>query len=210
LTTVVDLDVFNRIAPDNFLVGMNGEVAGVSIFKTWNQLVSYHRSLSIQVEELKKEYNRIRAFDKVLQLALKTEGGQILSSLKLVKTALTFGEEEVVVQGKDATELFLSSLNLWGAGVKKRLSSAQAQLVLLGSSPMTLAEHIGRGSLTPLGDYPPGGPEFALPGSATDCTDPDNYPLYNEVLGRMAMLRKPQQFSLWLFLATETLRHGDF
>jgi hypothetical protein len=192
LATVVNLGFGNRLAPDDFLAGTDGEISGVSIFKTWNQLIAYHRSLSIQVTELKKEYNRIQAFDKVLKLALQTEGGQILSSLKLTKTTLTIGEEEVTIMGKDAAELFLSSLNLWGAGVKKRLNSAQSQIALLGSSPMSLGEYISRGSLVPLGEYSSGGPEFALPGSATDCTDPDNYPLYNEVLGRMAMLRKPK------------------
>ncbi len=191
LASVVKIDADSRTAPDEFLAGIDGAVAGTSTFKTWDQLISYHRSLSSEVAELKKEYNRIQAFDKVLSIALKAGGGDALKAIKLVTTTLDIGEDDpLTIKGKEAAELFLGSLNLWGAGVKKRLDSAQSQLTALGSSTLTLGEQVTRGTLT--GDYSSGGPEFALPGSATDCTDPDNYPLYNEVLGRMAMLRKPK------------------
>jgi hypothetical protein len=190
LASIVKIDASSRIAPDDFLAGIDGAVAGTSTFKTWEQLTSYYRSLSSEVVELKKEYNRIQAFDKVLSIALKAGGGDALKAIKLVTTTLDIGEDDpLTIKGKEAAELFLGSLNLWGAGVKKRLESAQSQLTALGSTTLTLGEQVTRGTLT--GQYSSGGPEFALPGSATDCTDPDNYPLYNEVLGRMALLRKP-------------------
>ncbi|MEO0724084.1 MAG: T9SS type A sorting domain-containing protein [Bacteroidota bacterium] len=191
LATQFGTDGDTRIAPDEFLAGLNDGTVGVETYKTWEQLQSYYSDLSSEVDELKKQYNRIQAFDKVFSLALKAGGGDVLKTLKLIKILETGPDgEPVKFTGKEAAEVFLGGLNLFGAGVKKKLDAATQELKALGSSTLTLGEQVSRGSND--GEYQLGGPTFSLPGTATDCTDPDNYPLYNEALGRMALLRKPQ------------------
>lgn len=197
LASQIKIDEDSRIAPDEFLAGINDGVAGASTYQTWNQLQSYYRNLSSEVSDLKKQYNRIQAFDKVLSIALKAGGGDILSTLKIIDTEIETGDtlsngeaETVIIKGKHAAELFLGGLNLFGAGVKKKLDAATGQLKNLGSATLTLGEQVSQGTI--VGQYEVGGPDFSLPGTATNCADTSNYPLYNEVLGRMALLEKPE------------------
>ena len=197
LATLINIEEESRVAPDEFLAGINDGVAGASTYQTWEQLQSYNSDLSSEVNELKKQYNRIQAFDKVLNIALKAGGGDIINALKIIDTEIETGvtlsngePETVVIKGKHAAELFLGGLNLFGAGVKKKLDAATGQLKNLGSATLTLGEQVSQGTI--VGEYESGGPDFSLPGTATKCSDSDNYPLYNEVLGRMALLRKPQ------------------
>ena len=183
--------------PEEFLAGVDAGagIAGVSTFNRWSELLEHHRRLKDEIEPYKRKYAQLQLVDKVLALAIKAGGGDVLKAMKLIKVidepAPSPGQpdNDTYLNGKNIFDGLVGGLNLFGTGIKKKIDALDGQLSSLGSTTFSHGELVMQRTMeSQFNDV-----QFTvdLPGRVdADCLS-DDYPVYNEVLGRMAVLRTP-------------------
>lgn len=182
--------------------------AGAHTFATYDRLESHYHTLKQQQAELNKQYAFFRIFNEVI----KTVGGvgapvfkgiKFKSKHKIAESAQVLGIQlsdlnlEFELTGSTLLEGLGSVVNLFGAPIKKKLDATGNQVNSLGATMLAHGEMALKGNLTTL---TPDGRSilFRTPGQNTACNHL-GYPLYNEVLGRFALLETPKAKRQLLF-----------
>lgn len=158
--------------------------AGQVIFNTFNDLVEHYEDQKKVEKDLEEQYQAYKDVQNVLTIAGTIAGG----SPKIDKFDLK------VISGplKGAAKF----VEVLGAPLKKKLDAAEEAVELKGKVRMMHSEMTLSGTIvdeTDKGDF-----SFLLPGrknNETKCNDPIlgyQYPYYDEVLGRFALLETPK------------------
>lgn len=205
------IDLFDENYLLNVLASSSpGEVLGTQTFADMNRLVKFHEELKEENDALKAKYERAKAFQDIIKLVGDVAGplaavpSGLLGSITLLDSLTVLGVTGVDYSGKDLVSGMMSGFNYYSSRLKKQLDSSTGKLNRVGGSSVSHGEMAFSGNIStslPLG----GEPKWRLPGSATAadlCNYPvgsqqyiasyNNYPRYNEILGRFAVLETPR------------------
>lgn len=174
---------------DNFLTSVYSEksssityehTAGTMIFKDWSNLNQYYLKNKIAKQQLENQLKEYEDVQKALKLILSAGAAFSLGAAdpnisKLIK----------------ATKKISGIMDLFSAPIKKRIKDAQGEIDAAGGIVLTQAEVAITGSLEteiPIGRSI----TFSTPGRLNnDVRCNAAYPLYDDVLGRFAILEQP-------------------
>lgn len=183
------LSVFDASSYEDVLATQN--------FATYKALEKYYEGLKDENDALKEKYNSIVAIEDAVEF-IATAGKPILSSMKILDSASIFGISGIDMSGSDALGVFSAGLKYYSKRLKRDLESSSGKLNRVGGSSITNGEMAFTGSIstdTPLA----GEQQLNLPGSMNTsiCSGMydsqfNQYPRYNEILGRLAILETPK------------------
>lgn len=180
-------------------------LAGTHTFSTYDRLVGHYGVLRQQQAELNKQY----AFFKIFNEVVKSVGAVGAPVLKGVKASnkkkleekanilgINISELGLELSGSTLLEGITGVVNLFGAPIKSELDAVGNRVNSLGSTVFSHGEMALKGNIET--EIPDGRSiSFRTPGQNTACTgtlgEPNKlYPLYNETLGRFALLETPR------------------
>ncbi len=165
-----------------------GARAGSLIFNTWGGLLTHYQKQKATAKKLKEQYQAFSDLSNALNLAASFTGG-----INLPNGGDTIKFKFSTI--KSPLKIAAKFVDVLGAPLKKKVETATSAASATGKIRMIQSEMAFSGTLTDVSnkdDF-----SFHLPGrkGESDCNDPYNdhqYPLYNEVLGRFAVLETPK------------------
>jgi len=182
--------------------------AGSQVFRTLGDLSGYYYDLKVDYTELKEQYEAVEKLKKSLELA-----ATIAAAAAAIPTG---GTSTIVVNGvvqtvnnSDVPKIFKASakaktlekplmglakyVDLFSGSLKSKKDAAQSALTAVGATRIISSEMVFDGNIQNTAYR--GGFKFYVPGqpnnSNNNCSSP-YYPMYNEVLGRFALLETPK------------------
>jgi hypothetical protein len=169
--------------------------AGSFTFNTWSELESHYDKQKAKKAQLAEQYKSVKNLKTALDYA-SFAAGFLPINFNIVTTIPPTGQTDTAkVESKNILNpLKIASkfVDVLAAPIKKKLDDASSSLEAIGKIRLIQSEIALSGEIT--NTTPREGFSFSLPGQANNSEDCDDNlgPLYDEVLGRFALLKKPK------------------
>lgn len=175
--------------------------AGSQTFKTLEELTDYYGDLKTRNLKITEQYKAIQNLKTMLELAASlTPLAPIAPIIGTITTLSSGDKEKLKEKAMKKAETIEKSLkvtakftDVLSGSLKSKKDAAASAVDVIGSTRIISSEMAFKGEITtelPLGDF-----SFFIPGQPNnadeECSN-SRYPMYNEVLGRFALLETPK------------------
>lgn len=181
---------------DDFLTSVYTEgsstKAGAHTFKTWQGIINQYTKLQQQKAAYTKQLEEFKQLEQALKLATGP-GKSFLDGLKVIKDLPVVGGKLTALQVVNAVS---SGVNYLSAPIKAKINTTNNSIQLLGTIQLSQSEIALTGNLTTVLEDSRS-ISFQNPGSSDNAQvcDVDQYPSYNETMGRFAVLTTPKSIN---------------
>lgn len=173
------------------------DVLATQTFAEFKTLEKYYEELKDENDALKEKYNSIVAIEDAVEF-IAAAGKPMLSRMMILDSVSIFGISGIDMSGSDALGIFSAGLKYYSKRLKRKLNSSTGKLNRVGGSSIANGEMAFLGNISAVTQLS-GSHQLKLPGSLNTSLCSGNYnfqfnqyPRYNEILGRFALLETPK------------------